>query len=185
MNLLEENDLDGYVTSVVEEPSDNVEKTAYKKNQAKAKRVIFECVKDHLLSVLTPLKIAKEWFNTLVKLYEKKVPSQKRTLKNKLRTLQMEKDDTVASFFTKISQIRDQLVAIGVNVDDDDFVQIVVDGLPPPWETFLYGVNARENQPNFKRLWHDCLQEEGRIQNRSGPSNEENLALAANAKKGK
>lgn len=39
----------------------------------------------------------------------------------------MEKDDTVASFFTKISQIRDQLTAIGINVDDDDLVQTAVD----------------------------------------------------------
>jgi len=37
MNLLEENDLDGYMTSVVAEPSDDAWKTAYKKNQAKEK----------------------------------------------------------------------------------------------------------------------------------------------------
>jgi hypothetical protein len=43
----------------------------------------------------------------------------------------MEKDDTVASFFTKISQIRDQSLVIGVPVDDDDLVQTVVDGLRP------------------------------------------------------
>jgi len=106
-------------------------------------------------------------------------------LKSKLYTLKVEKDDTVASFSTKISQISDQLAAIGVNVDDDDLVQIVVDGLPPSWDTFLSCVNPRENQPNLERLWHDCLQEEGRIQNRSGPSNEENISLTTNTKKGK
>jgi hypothetical protein len=64
-------------------------------------------------------------------LYEKKASSQKRVLKNKLRTLKMEKDDTVASFFTKISQIRDQLLVIGIPIDDDDLVQTIVDGLHP------------------------------------------------------
>ena len=44
MNILEEHDLDGYVTSVVEEPSSNARRTAPKKNQAKAKRFIFEFV---------------------------------------------------------------------------------------------------------------------------------------------
>ena len=72
----------------------------------------------------------------------------------------MEKDDTIASFFTKISQIRDQLAAIRVNVDVDELVQTAVDGLPPSWETFLSSVNACENQLNFERLWHDFLQEE-------------------------
>jgi hypothetical protein len=69
----------------------------------------------------------------------------------------MEKDDSVAFFFTKISQLRDQLLVIGVTVDDDDLVQTAVDGLPPSCETFLARINARENQPDFEMLWHDCL----------------------------
>ena len=59
------------------------------------------------MHVVAPLKTAKECFDTLTNLYEKKAPSQKRVLKNKLRTLKMEKDETIASFFTKILQIRD------------------------------------------------------------------------------
>jgi hypothetical protein len=168
LNIFEENDLDSFVTSVVEEPNSNAGRENFKKNQAKAKRIIFYSVKDNIMPVIAPLKTAKECFDTLTNLYEKKAPSQKRVLKNRLRTLKMEKDDTVASFFTKISQIRDQLLVIGVPVDDDDLVQTVVDGLPPAWEVFLSGVNARETQPNFERLWHDCLQEEGRIQCRTG-----------------
>ena len=66
----------------------------------------------------------------------------------------------IASFFSKISQIRKQLMAIGVKVDDDDLVQALVDGLPTTWETFLATINGREIQPSFDRLWHDCLEEE-------------------------
>ena len=97
----------------------------------------------------------------------------------------MEKDESVNSFFTKISQLKDQLLAIGVNVEEDDLVQTMVDGLSSTWEAFLVAVNGCEVQPNFERLWHNCLQEEGRIQTRVGPSREDNLALAANTKKGK
>lgn len=75
----------------------------------------------------------------------------------------MEKDDSVASFFTKVSQIRDQLRMIGVSVNDDDLVQTTMDGLPSSSEAFLAGITAREVQPNFQRLWYDCLQEERRI----------------------
>ena len=119
---MEEHDLDGYVTSVIEEPSSNAWQTSFKKNQAKVKTIIFEFVKGHLMPVIVPLKNAKECFDMLVNLYEKKAPSQKRVLKNKLRTLKMEKDDTVASFLTKIYQVRDHLTSIGVTVDDDDLV---------------------------------------------------------------
>jgi hypothetical protein len=55
----------------------------------------------------------------------------------------MGKDDTVATFFSKIAQTKDQLIAIGVLVDDDDLVHIAIDGLPATWGFFLAFVNGR------------------------------------------
>ena len=75
MAILEENDLDHYVTSVVEEPTTNAGRTTYKRNQGKARRIIYNTVKENLMPVITPLKTAKECFDTLVKLYETKAPS--------------------------------------------------------------------------------------------------------------
>ena len=72
------------------------------------------------MPVITSLKTAKECFDTLTNLYEKKAPSQKRVLKNQLRYLKMEKDGGMASFFTKISQVRDQILTVVTLVDDDD-----------------------------------------------------------------
>ena len=100
-------------------------------------------------------------FDTLTNLYEKKAPTQKRALKNKLRSMNMEKDDTVESFFTNISQVKDQLASIGVETDEDDLLQTTIDGIPASWETFLAVVNGREEHPNFKRLWNDCIQKKG------------------------
>ena len=95
--------------------------------------------------------------------------------------MKMNKDEGIGPFFTKIAQVRDQLTAIGIVVDDDDLVQTVADGLPNSCETFLASVNGRENQPNFERLWHDCLEEEGRTSGKV--TKEGNLALAAKTKK--
>ena len=74
-----------------------------------------------------------------------------------------------------------QLIAIGVTVDDDDLVQTMVDGLPSSWETFMASVSGRENQPTFERLWHDCIEEEGRTSGKV--TKEENLALTTKTKK--
>lgn len=59
------------------------------------------------MPMVAPLKTTKECFDTLTNFLIKKAPSQKRVLKNKLRTLKMEKDETIASFFMKILQIKD------------------------------------------------------------------------------
>ena len=95
--------------------------------------------------------------------------------------MKLSKDESVGSFFTKIAQVRDQLLAIGITVDDDDLVQTVVDGLPSSWETFMASVCGRENQLTFERFWNDCIQGGGRNTNKV--IKEDNLALAANIKK--
>ena len=97
----------------------------------------------------------------------------------------MEKEEKVATFFSRITQIRDQLLAIGDKVEDDDLVQTVFDGLPTTWETFLASVNGRGDQPNFERLWHDCLDEESKVQSISVPPPKKNQALVIKTKKGK
>ena len=167
---LEENDLDDLVFNTIEEPTCNVGIIAFKKKQAKARRIIYDSVKEALMPTITPLKTAKECFDTLTNLYEKKAPSQTRVLKKRLCTLKMNKDEGVPPFFTKIAQVRDQLSTIGVPVDDDDLVHTAFDGLPSTWETFLVAVSGRESQPNFDGIWHDCLEEKGRIQSKTDSS---------------
>ena len=72
--------------------------------------------------------------------------------------MNMEKDKTLASLFTNILHVKDQLVSIDVKMDDDGLLQIVIDRIPSSWETFLAAVNKKEENPNFKILWHDCIQ---------------------------
>jgi hypothetical protein len=103
MNILHEHDLEQYVTSMMEEPTSNAGRTTFRKSQTKAKRIIFDSVKDSIMPTMTSLMTAKQCMDTLVNLYEKKAPSQKRTLKHKLKYLKMEKGESVASFFSRIS----------------------------------------------------------------------------------
>jgi hypothetical protein len=161
--------LDELVTKVIEEPTSNTSRAAYKKRQAKATRIIFDSVNDTMMPLIGHLRTTKECFNALANLYERKAPTQKRILKKQLCTLKMGKDEYISAFFSKIARTRDQLTTTGIAMDDDDLVQIAVDGLPDSWETFLSSVNRREVQPNFERLWHDCLEEEGRLKSRNEP----------------
>ena len=118
------------------------------------------------MSVITPLKMSKECFDTLTNFYEKKAPTQKRDLKNKLCNMNMERDETIASFFTKISQVKDQLESIGLETDEDDILQTVIDGIPASWETLISMVNGREGHTKFKIHWYDFIQGEGHIHNK-------------------
>ena len=72
--ILEENDLDDIVFNTIKEPTSNASRVAYKKKQAKARRIIYDSVKETLMPNITSLKTAKECFDTLTNLYEKKAP---------------------------------------------------------------------------------------------------------------
>jgi hypothetical protein len=144
--------LDELVTRVIEEPTSNIGREAYKKRRAKDKRVIFYSVKENMMPLIGHLRTAKECFDALENIYENKAPTHKRILKKQLRTLRMGKDETIIVFFSKITQTRDQLTTIGFFVDYDDLVQTVVDGLLDSWGIFLASVNGREAQPKFERL---------------------------------
>ena len=87
----------------MEDPTSKVVRIKFKKNQGKSKWIIYESMKDNLMSMITPLRTAKECFNTLRTHYKKKDLSQKREMKNNIQNMKMEKDDTVTSFFTNIS----------------------------------------------------------------------------------
>ena len=87
-------------------------------------------MKENIMSLITPLKMTKECFGTLINIYEKKAPTQKRVLKNKLYNLNMERDEYVASLFKNISQVTDQLESIGVLTSEDDLLQTAINGIP-------------------------------------------------------
>ena len=59
MNILQELELDHFMTTLVEEPTTNVGSVAFKRNKSKAKRVIFYSVRDSIMSVLTALMTEK------------------------------------------------------------------------------------------------------------------------------
>ena len=82
--ILEENDLDDLVFNTIEEPISNAGIITFKKKHAKARRIIYDSVKETLMPTITPLKNAKECFDNLTNLYANKAPSQKIVLKKRL-----------------------------------------------------------------------------------------------------
>ena len=68
--ILEENDMDKYVTEEVTEPEGEEAKSSHKKNIIKSKRIIVNSIKYHLIPHVSSLKTPKKMFDVLTKLYE-------------------------------------------------------------------------------------------------------------------
>ena len=65
--ILEENDLDQYINGEVLEPKGDEAMDTHKKNLVKAKRIIADSIKDHLIPHMSSFKTPKEVFNALKK----------------------------------------------------------------------------------------------------------------------
>jgi hypothetical protein len=84
-------------------------------------------------------------------------------LREKLRSTKMAKGESVVSYLTKFTQIRDELAAVGETVDETELVRIALNGFTKQWDVFVRGVVAREKLPDWERLWDDFTQEELRV----------------------
>jgi hypothetical protein len=102
---LEENDLKEYVEGVVPSPADPQELAAHKKKEVKAKRVLLDFVKDHLIPHISEKKTTKEMYDALVGLYQSGNAGQKLILKHQLQVVEMSSSDTVVSYLMRITQI--------------------------------------------------------------------------------
>jgi hypothetical protein len=76
-------------------------------------------------------------FDSLVGLFESKNTSNKLALRNKLHCIMMTKLDSIATYFMKVSQLRDQIKAIGDTIDDAKLVTMTLNELPSSWESFV------------------------------------------------
>jgi hypothetical protein len=152
-----------FVEEFVPEQIDASEKTQLKENDVKARKIIIYFVKDDLIPHISPMMTTKEMFDALKKLFESKNNNRAIALKHQLQNIKMTKVDTVATFFMKIAEIRDQLGAIGEIILDRELVMLTLNGLPSHWESFIQSINERSKLPKFDRLWVDCTQEEIRL----------------------
>jgi hypothetical protein len=158
----------------------------FRKNEVKAKRILTDSIKDHLIHNVSELKSLKEMFDALTRLYESKNTIRKLTLRHQLRNVTMNKSETISNYFMRISQIKDQLAAIGDPVEDVELVTTTLNGFTSSWDPFFQGICARRRFPKFDKLWEYCTQEESRLISKSQKTNdEENQALDAQVKKRK
>jgi hypothetical protein len=112
-------------------------KAKYKKNLVKAKRIIADSIKDHLIPHVSSFKIPKHMLDALSRLYEGKNINRKMTLRTQLKNVKMQNSETIQSYFTRVSQIKEQLEAIGDTIEEAKLVMTTLNGLPKSWESFI------------------------------------------------
>jgi hypothetical protein len=134
---LEEDDLLSVIQKALLETTIDEEKEEWKEDDVKAREIIIYSVRDHLLPCVSNLNTTREMYEALKNMFESNNTLIALTLKGQLQNIKMTKADTIATFFMKISKIRDQLGAIGEIISDIELFLTTLDALPKHWEPFL------------------------------------------------
>jgi hypothetical protein len=74
--------------------------------------IIVDSVKDHWIPYIYHLDSSKNMYNPLTNLFSVRNIGQVMSLKNELYDMKMNDDESITSYFVRISQLRDQLQAI-------------------------------------------------------------------------
>jgi hypothetical protein len=135
----------------------------FRRRNNKAKRIICDAVRDHIIPHLTGKTCAYEMWASLCKLYESSNENRKMVLHDRLRGIHMLEDESVTSFLGRYTQIRDELAAVGEVVNPNSLVRQAMNSFTKPWGPFVRGIVAREVMPTWERMWDDFVQEEIRL----------------------
>jgi hypothetical protein len=88
-----------------------------------------DSVKHHLIPYTYHLDSSKKMYDALTNLFSIRNFGQVMSLKNELCDMKMNDDDSITSYFVKISQLRDQLQAIEEIISEKELINIVLNGL--------------------------------------------------------
>jgi hypothetical protein len=79
----------------------------------------------------------KDMFDALTIMYEGKNINRKMNLRTQLKNTKTQKGETMQDYFSRVSQFKEQLEAIGDNLDEDELVMTTLNGLTRPWNVFI------------------------------------------------
>ena len=59
--------------------------------------------------------------------------------------MKIQNAETIQSYFTRVSQIKEQLVAVEEEVENIEVMIATLNGLPGSWDSFIQGMYARSD----------------------------------------
>ena len=76
-------------------------------------------------------------YDALSRMYEGRNINRKMNLRAQLKSTKMSHGESIQDYFTRVSQIKEKLEAIGDKLDEYEMVMTALNGLTRPWESFI------------------------------------------------
>ena len=87
-----------------------------------------DAVKDHVIPHISGKDHAHEMWSALTRLFQSTNENRNMVLREKLKNIKMVKGEACMAYLTRISQVRDELAAVGVAITGPKLVQTTLNG---------------------------------------------------------
>jgi len=134
--VLEDNGLKDFIDQEVPKPTDATQLAEWNNCVARARRILLEGVRDHIVSSLHGKETLFLMWKTLKDLYQNSSDQRKLALKDKLRKINCEKGDMISTYLNKLTTCMDELGSVGIVTADDDMVSLALLSLPKSWHSY-------------------------------------------------
>ena len=94
-------------------------------------------VKDHHLPLLSKAETAAEAWQKLEAVYQAKSTARQLHLKRALNSLRKEPSEPLVQYVNRATDMRDQLLAAGHTVEDQELIMCILAGLPREFDTVV------------------------------------------------
>jgi hypothetical protein len=131
----------------------------------RAKIIITDSIKDYLIPQVASNNTPKDIFDALTIMYEGKNINRKTNLRTQLKNTKIQKGETIHDYFSRIYQFKEELEAIGENLDEYELIMKTLNGLTITWDAFIQTVCAIKEKIQFDSLWDECVHEEAIVAN--------------------
>ena len=88
------------------DPKEDEGTKKYKKDMIRAKRIIADSIKDHLIPQVSSKGTPKEMFDAISRMYEGRNIKRNMNLRSWLKITKMSKGESIRKYFTRVSQFK-------------------------------------------------------------------------------
>lgn len=146
-------------------PVDEIEEAAWFDRNQKALAIINLLVADEVITHLQGKTLASQAWKTLKDLFETKNETRVSYLRNQLYSCKMTNNDSITSRLQKLKETKEQLIAVGEDIQGRELVSITLNSLHAGFHIFVTSIclTSRPKPLTFDELSGLLLQEEQRM----------------------
>lgn len=174
------NDLWDYTCEKIEKTSEN--QITWETKDGKALAIILLCVSTNQLNHIKKAESSAAAWKSLEKLHESK-GLRKATLYKQIYRLKKDSNQTMTEYVHSFQRKLEQLEEVGMKIPQDLQSVMLLNSLPPEYESFCIAIELRDDLPTVESLKSKLIEQEARHLEQVSKNNNENNALSVKEKR--